>query len=203
MSKNTAKLFLRFFFSLLAIFCVSYFLFRSRISADSDLGKLNSKKEIVLEMNGKQEKFELRQYRRKDQILNYLFKKSFYKTGNILLPGFEDEVTLCEENVIKTDGKDLICFIGDVGVHSKNLVLVNYSKQKMRLINFSGNELSQNLTSDVPFFQFNKDENGNLKTLYCDNRDYDKDPIENSLRDIYKIEDGSFIFDKEEEVTYN
>jgi hypothetical protein len=202
MSKQSAKLVLRLSFCVLIIAALFLVIFKQKISADSDFGELIKTGKITVNIDGKETKYELRQYKSNDQIKNYLFSNKTLTISSIELPGFENGVEPCSEDLLKSS--DVICFAGDVGVHSRNIVLVRYEDSKMSLINFSGKEsISQNITSDVPNFQFQQDDEGKIQGLSVDNRDYDKDPLKDSIRTIYRFENNSFLFDREENVSYN
>lgn len=112
------------------------------------------------------------------------------QSGNTAnLTGFEDEVKPCEDFSLNIEGTNYLCLIGEVGVHSQNIELIN--KETFLPLKFIRDDIeSSSLTSDTPKFDLNFNE------IVSHNRDYNKDPIVDSLLDIYKFRDGKFVFDK-------
>lgn len=189
-----------------SIFLVLVFVFtyRNYISADSNIGsEPTSSKDIEVDINGRSEKFFIEQYKSNDDYQYFLVRKNFFGSKDrIKLSGFENEVSLCEQKMIRLQSNDeAICLVGDVGVHSRNVQVIKYLDGHFSVVSFSKESTSENITTDVPYFHFNED-NGKTK-LIIDQRNYDLDPLNSAIRSSYKISDKGFVFDEEENITYN
>lgn len=188
---------------LLAVFFVGVFIFRSSISADSALGKPVSTKNIKITINNKSETFILEKYSSDKTSQYYIVKKDFFgKREAFLLSGFEDEIVNCDQSSGKIS--NAICLVGAVGVHSQNVQLVGFKDGHFSKISFIGNgESSDSAVTDVPKFAFSDLNNDGNIDLMLDQRDYDTDPLTNSIRNRYYRDGTNFIFDGSENIPYN
>ncbi len=184
--------------------------FRGSISADSnDLGKPVSTKMLTTNIDGKKTSFTLLKYKNEntDGFDFVLSKKNMIGGGTLLkLTGFEDDLDLCKDQIIKlaNNAGSAICLVGDAGVHSQNIELVRYADGKLSNIKFSGGDTSgNNIFTDVPNLSFIDRNNDGFLDLFVDGRNYDKDPITESVRSYYKNDGLEFIFDGTENITYN
>ncbi|MCL5410476.1 MAG: hypothetical protein M1324_01325 [Patescibacteria group bacterium] len=183
----------------LALFVLAI-IFQNLISADSNSREFISAKNVSAKITGKEEKFSIEKYKTGEDYQYFLTKNSlFSQKKKIKLSGFEDNISICG----KESGVDnAICLIGDVGVHSQNIELIKYSGGNFSVLPFFRDGTSNNnITSDVPRYDFlNKDGN---TFLIVDQRDYEKDPISQAIRDSYKSTESGLNFDGAENITYN
>jgi hypothetical protein len=184
--------------------------FRNSISADSNnLGKPVSTKTLTTSIDGKKTSFTLLKYKNEntDGFDFILSKKNMIGGSTSLkLTGFENDLNLCEEGNIKLADNSgyAVCLIGDAGVHSQNILLVKYFGGKLSNIKISGGETSgDNISSDVPNYNFVDRNDDGFLDLAVDLRNYDGDPIMESVRSYYKNSGSEFNFDGKENITYN
>ena len=197
LTKKNAKLFLNIVILILIMGGLVLFLNRNNIKADSDLGTFKSEKEFNLILNNKKFRFTVKSYSKNGNDNNYLFQRDFFRIKQTQLFGFEDEYNLCSKPTLKLKDKEIICLVGDVGVHSQAISLV---RQDLSLVKINNNVSTNYLTSDVPNYQIQDYNNDSYDDLIVDDRDYDKNPMIDVVRRYYSGGPTSFIFDKEERV---
>ena len=183
---------------------VFIFTYKNYISADSNSeSKLLSSKDIEVTIGGRSEKFSIDKYQNNSEYQYFLVKKNLFGSKNkIKLSGFENELLLCEQKVIKLqNNEEAICLVGDVGAHSQNVQIIEYSNGRFAVIPFLRESTSENITTDVPLFHF--DEDSEKTKLIIDQRNYDLNPLNSAIRSFYEISDKGFVFDEEENITYN
>jgi len=131
----------------------------------------------------------------------YLIKVSRFSRQKIKLSGFEHDsgITSCNDSFKFASNNQIICLIGDVGVHSQNLELISYKNEHFTPVLFVDNSdvESENVFSDLPLVNFKDD------SIEIDNRNYDKDPLLKGVRSHYRFIDNRFIFDSSEDITYD
>lgn len=186
---------------------VAAIFFKNSISTDSsDLGKPVSTKILTLDLDGGKVSFNLLKYKNGNNFDFVLTKKNLFGADpSIKLSGFEDDLLLCDINAVKLNGGETaICLIGDAGVHSQNIEFVKYSNEKLSNIKITGGEsIGDNISSDVPSFSFVDRNNDGFMDLAVDTRNYDGDPITESIRSYYINTSSGFVFDAKENITYN
>lgn len=128
-----------------------------------------------------------------------------YKT--LELPGFQDNIQLCEEEQVDLGGnlENAICLIGEVGVHSENFMLFKKVGSELTAISFlKDGAYMSNVISDSPNI-IKKDYNGDgMVDILVDNRDYDSsEPYSSIKRDYYRGTDSGFIFDRTDSLQYD
>lgn len=125
----------------------------------------------------------------------------------LTLTGFEEEANLCADHQIDFahDAKT-ICLIGEVGVHSMNLQIIQLTATGLKAASFTPaiEAKSNNITSDLPFFSFQDIDNDSIIDLVVYNRDYDSDPLKYAFKSYYLgDENGNYHFDSKEKIAYN
>lgn len=198
MKKQSAKLILNITSIILVIGGAFLFYNKSIIKADSELGVFKSEKEFGFELNNKKFKFRIKSYSKDGLNKNYIIRSSFFKTKQVELLGFEDDYNLCSKPTIKLKDKEIICLLGDVGVHSQVVSFINQDLSNVA-INDNG-AIKYSLTTDTPSYQILDYNNDGYDDLIIDNRDYDKNPLVNIHRAYYSSTNNGFIFDKVERV---
>lgn len=195
-------------FLLVLLAIVIYYLIHGRIFADSLSGTeiARQSRSWDLNSNGVEESVFVIKYRngsRNNFILTVIATNN--KKYSLNLSGFEDEVSFCPGNELVTiDQQKVICLSGYVGVHSENIQLVEFNGVTLKPIRFLNDESVQdNIFSDAPAFGFKDVNNDNLIEFYTDNRNYDKDPVLDTLRSYYYFIDGAFRFNNVESIHYN
>lgn len=198
MSKKRAKILLILTLAVLVFGAIFYFYKYSKIKADSDLGFLKSEKNFDLVLDEKNIKFAIKSYKNDEITTSYLFFSNVFKIKRVQLVGFEDDINLCGNPVIKLGGKDAICLVGDVGAHSQNIALVNNGISLVEILEENSN--LKNVITDSPnYFFLDYNEDSELD-LIIDNRDYEKDPLVNAIRKYYRWAGSGFVFDKVEDI---
>jgi len=188
------------------VFLVLVFVFtcKNYIFADSNNeGKPVSSKKVEVTINEHSEKFSIEKYQNNNEYQYFLVKNNLFGSKHkIKLSGFEEEILLCKQKVVKLQNdNEAICLMGNVGVHSQNIQVIKYLDNHFSIIPFVRESTSENITTDVPYFHFSED-NGKTK-LIIDQRNYDLNPLTSSIRSSYEISDKGFVFDGEENITYN
>jgi hypothetical protein len=182
-------------FIFLSITAIGFFLYdRTTIFADfygSDEEKIVDRYQITLG-SGRSEKFLMI---KNDSTDSNPFKLStdrlFQKNKTIDLLGFENYVFLKKH--LYFQGEDLLFFTGDVGVHSRNLFIVEAKNETFLAIRFIKNGQEEpTLVSDLPSFRL-EDSEGMLD-IFAYYRDYDQDPTKNYFVDRYRFSDQTFRF---------
>lgn len=174
------------------------------VSADVPT-KPESSRNISLIIENKKVSFALNRYNNNGKIEYALStKKIIGQKSSVKLAGFESTVSLCKDNPIKLQKGYAICLIGNVGAHSQNLELVQYFDHNLTDIKVTnGDSIESNVVSDVPSFSFTDKNNDSFLDLIADQRDYDTDPLNNSIRSNYLSSESGFVFDGKENITYN
>lgn len=187
------------FLIVFACFC-KYYIFPQK-------NLINTNKISVI-LNGKSLNFHLLTYKTNDQIEHDLvYNKNFFTKTKVKLTGFEDSVELCQNNTINLGGVfgDVICLTHDVGAHSQNLEFIRFQNNQLNPIDFidqSGQE-SPNIFSDEPAIYFNDYNGDDYLDVIVLNRDYDNNPLVDSIKNYYKNDGGKFVFDKALNFTYH
>jgi len=129
-----------------------------------------------------------------------LWDQKLKTSKKVELSGFQDDVNLCDKKVYKiSKDKEAVCFQGSVGVHSNNLELIEISSwQPVPFV--IDNKKESNIVSDVPNVVLIEGDNLEIET---DSRNYDTDPLSSALRAYFIYKDGEFVFDKNEDITYD
>lgn len=183
-------------------------IFINVISADStDFGKPETTQNIELNIDGSKTTFVLEKYRNGDSIDFWLKKKAIFGQKPVIkLSGFESDVSVCDQPVIDLgdNAGQGICFVGDVGAHSRNIQVIKFRDNKFSVFKISQDGSSaESVVSDVPQFNFADKNNDGLIDLIVDQRDYDTDPLNNIIRSIYYGNGSGFSFDSSENIPYN
>lgn len=171
---------------------------KNNIKADSNLGIFKSKKDFRVVLDGQQIKFSIKSYSQNSINRNYLFKNTLFRIKQTELFGFEDDINLCNRPIVKLGEKEVFCLIGDVGVHSQNIVFFDKDISPIEIS--EGENISKNLITDSPNYQLLDYNNDKTDDLIIENRDYDKNPLSNIIRKYYIGTNSGFVFDKEEYV---
>lgn len=183
---------------LIAVISLSFYFGLQKVQADEldSFGTLISKQNISAITDND---YVLSKYRRDKETVWVLTKTGLWKNLNLELGGFEDLVELCRQNIYQIDDHGALCLKGFVGAHAENAVLIDLAK--FQPIAFE-NEASKsyNIISDVPLFFFADDD---AKLFISDMRNYDKNPLTDSIRGYYNWNGAEFIFDKQENITYD
>lgn len=199
MSKKKAKFLLN---SVLLFFLITVFLFvynQNGIKADSELGILKSEKEFNIFLKNKNVKFSIKSYFKNGSNKNYLFSEaSLFKVKKIELLGFEEDVNLCSKSTLELGREEGICLVGDVGAHSQNIAFLNTNMSLLK-IHEAGNEL-YSIVSDLPSYQITDYNSDGSDDLIIYNRDYDKNPLVDSIKSYYLWAGDGYAFDKAENV---
>jgi len=140
---------------------------------------------------------------KKDGSDFYLVKnKSFFNKAQLKLSGFENEVLFCPDFSTLKLNDDVVCLTGFVGAHSQNLQLVSIKDGDLGTVSFltnGGNE-AENIMSDLPkmrVIDYNEDGKDDIMVY---NRNYDKDPLANSIVGTFEYEEGKYKFVEEREI---
>jgi len=114
----------------------------------------------------------------------------FGKITSIELPGFEKEVILSQSE--KVGDSDFLFFTGAVGAHSENMVVIKINNPDLAIIQFGKDDQRDlSLVSDWPKFNVQSQSSLDISAFY---RDYEKDPLTNSLEKRYHLENNYFLF---------
>lgn len=141
--------------------------------------------------------YELSKYGDDGSIRWTITKSDFWSRSVLEIDGFNNFVFGCEQQTLQIQESKLLCLKGEVGAHSMNIVLINLDT--FAPIAFEGPEMTNfNIISDVPYYDF-----VSPGTLTADSRNYDKNPLYDSVRTYYLWKDGHFRFDKSEDITYD
>src|SRR3989344_119501 len=183
---------------LMAVISASFYIGVTQIQASevNDFGTLFSKQDLSILTD---HDYTLSRYKNGLDNVWILSKIGLWKNLNLSLSGFEDSVETCRQKVYQVGDVSLLCLKGDVGVHAQNLIMIDLIQfQPVSFQNDDGKYYS--LISDVPFFYT---ENESLAILIADMRNYDKNPLADSIRNYYQWSGNGFIFDKQENITYD
>ncbi len=123
-------------------------------------------------------------------------------SNKITLADMPTEFDICPNAVLTdTSANKYFCIISSAGVHSQKLFLFSFVDNKLELIGFQ-TELTYNeyVISDLPLFKFV--EINNKLGLSVSYRDYDKDPLVDSIQYQYLEGDNVFIYDKKTDIQY-
>lgn len=182
-----------------------YIFSNQTIKADSNSILINEQK-IMTTINGKPEEVALQTYQlTNNSYQSYLIAKHFLTNEVLKLNGFEKNVSLCPKNLFSNiELKNQLCLIGEVGVHSENLEIIDYSNNKLKITTFKINNRSQeSIASDVPMFKFFDYNNDNLADLIVYQRDYENDPLVDSVEYYYYGTKNNFVFDTDKNISDN
>jgi hypothetical protein len=161
---------------------------------------LVSEKTYNIEIGTKFIKFKIETYSDAEGFSSYIIKKNFTHVEKLKLSGFEHDINFYKERSVNLDGQELLLLFGDVGVHAQNIQVVNFMDNKIKAVKIEENKnLLDNIMTDVPNFIIED----NMKILTIDLRDYDKDPTMFSKKNVYKWQNGRFVFDRAEDFSYN
>ncbi|HLC43930.1 MAG TPA: hypothetical protein VJK08_02285 [Patescibacteria group bacterium] len=183
---------------LMAVISASFYIGVTQIQASevNDFGTLFSKQDLSILTD---HDYTLSRYKNGLDNVWILSKIGLWKNLNLSLSGFEDSVETCRQKIYQVGDVSLLCLKGDVGVHAQNLIMIDLIQfQPVSFQNDDGKYYS--LISDVPFFYT---ENESLAILIADMRNYDKNPLADSIRNYYQWSGNGFIFDKQENITYD
>lgn len=125
-----------------------------------------------------------------------LTEAQVWKTKSTELVGFEDELKPCRSKKYVFGDQTFYCFRGFVGAHSENYVLVNTTTLESVKFKNSANS-DQNIYSDVPSAKIEG------QSFIIDQRNYDLDPVSNSIRYYYNYAGDQFVFDKKMNIKYD
>lgn len=170
---------------------------KNKIKADSDLGAFTSEKEFNLVLNNKDFRFSIKSYLKDDLIRNYMTKSGLFKVKQVELIGFEDDFSLCNKPTLKLKDLEIICLVGDVGVHSQ---AVSFIREDLSILKIKDDVDLNYLISDVPNYQIQDYNNDGYDDLIVEDRNYDKNPLIALIRRYYRGVSDGFVFDKEERV---
>ena len=182
----------------MAVISASFYIGVTQIQASevNGFGTLFSKQDLSILTD---HDYTLSRYKNGLDNVWILSKIGLWKNLNLSLSGFEDSVETCRQKIYQVGDVSLLCLKGDVGVHAQNLIMIDLIQfQPVSFQNDDGKYYS--LISDVPFFYT---ENESLAILIADMRNYDKNPLADSIRNYYQWSGNGFIFDKQENITYD
>ncbi len=182
----------------MAVISASFYFGWQKVQADGSInyGALISQQKISV---SKDENFILSKYKNGRDINWVLTKTGFWSNLNLTLVGFEDSIQLCQQNVYQISDVRALCLSGYAGAHAENVVLIDLARFEPVAFE-NGQTKSYNIVSDVPYFIFSND---NSESFITDMRNYDKNPLTDSIRSYYHWVGNIFIFDKEENITYD
>lgn len=129
----------------------------------------------------------------------YIKRKSLFSIKTLKLEGFEDSIEPCADINFKINDQigQGICFTGDVGAHSQNIVLLKFEGQKFKPMYFYNEDYSYNISSDVPKFELLDENEDGLTDIEIKFRDYNSDPLTKEVTEIYLGNGNGFVFDRE------
>lgn len=129
----------------------------------------------------------------------YIKRKSLFSIKTLKLEGFEDSIEPCADINFKINDQigQGICFTGDVGAHSQNIVLLKFEGQKFKPMYFYNEDYSYNISSDVPKFELLDENEDGLTDIEIKFRDYNSDPLTKEVTGIYLGNGNGFVFDRE------
>jgi len=167
-----------------------------RSNQTADFGKLISTTTLTLDGNGE---YLLQRYQNGYDSIWVLSESDFWQIKRLRVDGFEDLAAVCSQPTFQIGGTNIMCLRGYVGAHSENVVMINLDK--FIPIEFADDEnIDYNIISDAPYFVFDTALPGELA---ADMRNYDKNPLIDSIRSYFKWDGTKFAFDKSEEITYD
>lgn len=178
------------------------FLFRARIFADTILGEpsFENSADVDINSDGKAEKLSLKIYQTGITYESFLVVDNFWGPRSLELNGFENEVNFCQEKTYDFSGQRLLCLVGDVGAHSRNIQFIAWKNGSLQAVNFEEDrKVTANLISDQPNFQIFAAEN----KVTSDMRNYELDPMSNITRKTYSFNSGVFTFSGAEDIVYS
>lgn len=162
-------------------------------------GELIFKKSFVFD----HQKIYIEQYY-DEKTATFLVKRNWLAWPvSIELSGFEDDVMLCNQNILSRSISSSVCLIGYVGAHSQNIQFIEINDPNfapIKIVHENGEE-RENLISDNP--TISAVEKDNKLFLYADQRNYDLDPLSSIIRHVYIYQDNKMIFDKKMTLQYN
>ena len=178
--------------------CVTAVYLYGRISADEDNpnGTLTTLETIKVDFygDGREETVELEKYQSRG-VSTFYIKVDKPVIGFELkkLSGFEDDVKFCPQQMINASGSQkLICLFGDVGVHSQNIQLISY-ESGIKIIPFVDGERSLlSVYTDAPKFDIKNAASERAAAVCLFDRDYDKDPLIDTIEICYYFSGESF-----------
>lgn len=198
MSKKSKALFALIFLALAVSLSVVYLY--GRISADESVpeGKVISSKtaDLDLDGDGKKENIQINKYQNGRRLDFYLqIKQPFYGYEMQRLSGFEEEADFCENPTIDIGSdKKLLCITGFVGVHSQNIQFIRY-KGSIEIISFEkDDEALLSVYTDAPIFETTDENSGQSAKICLMNRNYDMDPLVDTIRECYYFSGERFIY---------
>lgn len=127
-------------------------------------------------------------------------RKNFYTTCSNELSGFENQIVI--DNTIKTQNGDIISVSGYVGAHAENRQFFYLDDENCprQIAFYKSNQKFYNIYSDEPNFEVVYAENGDLKSLIADYRNYDLDPTKDILRQFYQYDSANRQFNYQKTV---
>ena len=183
---------------------VIYYLIHGRIFADSPYGTETERQNRSwdVDSDGNKEAVSAIKYRSDSKTNFILAVTDNNKNYSLNLTGFESEISFCKDNELVTiEQNKIICISGYVGVHSENIQLIVFDGSNLKPMLFVNNGSEENrITSDAPNFGFTDVNNDNSSELYVDNRDYEKDPVLDTLRSYYYFINGAFRYNNVESI---
>lgn len=194
-------------FLLILLGVLIYYFIHGRIFADSPYGtEINRQsRDWDLNSDGMKESISVIKYQSGSKNNFILALVTNNKNYSLSLTGFEDEISFCPNNELVSVGREqIVCLSGYVGVHSENIQLIKFDGTNLNPVHFINNGSDENnIYSDAPIFGFADTNNDNLVDFYVDNRDYDNNPVLDTLRSYYYFIDGAFRFNNVESIHYN
>lgn len=122
-------------------------------------------------------------------------QKNYFTYCYIPLIGYESSAKITQF-ISGSNQKKLIEVSSYVGVHSENRQYF-YLKNDLcpkNIIFEKNDELSYNISSDEPNFILHSDDKGNILDLIVENRNWDADPLLETVRDIYVFDNENLKF---------
>ena len=189
---------------------LAYFglLFKSNlISADVFVGKEGySRKYFDATIDGQNAKFEIETHKEGDKYIHTLYaRKNLLEKADFKLTGFDEDIFLCSSPVVGLGSNygQALCFVGNVGAHSRNIQLIKYDGQKFSETKImEGTSQNVNIYSDVPNFLVEDYNTDGITDLIVDFRNYEKDSID-AIRNYFRGTVSGFVFDKKENIIYD
>lgn len=126
--------------------------------------------------------------------LHELEVKRFGGVKKLQLSVFENEPAFCPSEFGSLPD-EFFCIYADAGAHGQTLQI--FDKKRLVPIEFHEDGLVlQSIYSDFPMFEITKE---GIVSYF---RDYDLDPLQSVIKRHYRLSEGDYRFDREENFTY-
>jgi|GEM_PF-1629977 len=177
------------------------------ISADVFVGREGyNHKYFDAMIDGQKDKFEIETYKEGEKYIHTIStQKNLFEKIDFKLTGFDEDIFLCSSPVVNLGSNygQALCFVGNVGAHSRNIQLIKYDNQKFTEIKImEGTNQAINAYSDVPNFLVEDYNADGITDLIIDFRNYEQNSVD-AIRNYYRGTVSGFVFDKKENIIYD